>query len=292
MVGAGNSGAEIAIELAPHHKTWLSGPDTGQEPARAGSRLDRPRRKSSRSPDHAPHVARGDAVDSHDRAWTEAPRPLYRPPSWHPTGAGAAKGFCPGRHRTSAASDRREEWISRPGEWKGPRRGERRLVHWIRTPLRLDRSRAANPRWPSHSRPGHCRVLPGSLLRRAPLPLLTELGTVGRCGTRCQAHWRPHRFYPARKKGAIRGPERAEVRRHTESSCRTASSLTACDVVSHQLRGLGDTRFHVDPLPFILNRSGVARHASTRLRRAISRHNIEQCIESTAPWGWLASCLY
>jgi putative flavoprotein involved in K+ transport len=40
VVGAGNSGAEIAIELAPHHKTWLAGPDTGQEPARAGSRLD------------------------------------------------------------------------------------------------------------------------------------------------------------------------------------------------------------------------------------------------------------
>ena len=41
IVGAGNSGAEIAIELARHHKTWLSGPDTGQEPTRAGSRLDR-----------------------------------------------------------------------------------------------------------------------------------------------------------------------------------------------------------------------------------------------------------
>jgi putative flavoprotein involved in K+ transport len=40
VVGAGNSGAEIAIELAPHHQTWLSGPDTGQEPVRAGSRLD------------------------------------------------------------------------------------------------------------------------------------------------------------------------------------------------------------------------------------------------------------
>jgi putative flavoprotein involved in K+ transport len=40
VVGAGNSGAEIAMELAPHHQTWLSGPDTGQEPARAGSRLD------------------------------------------------------------------------------------------------------------------------------------------------------------------------------------------------------------------------------------------------------------
>ena len=41
VVGAGNSGAEIAIELAPHHRTWLSGRDTGQEPARAGSQPDR-----------------------------------------------------------------------------------------------------------------------------------------------------------------------------------------------------------------------------------------------------------
>jgi putative flavoprotein involved in K+ transport len=37
VVGAGNSGAEIAIDLAPHHRTWLSGRDTGQEPTRAGS---------------------------------------------------------------------------------------------------------------------------------------------------------------------------------------------------------------------------------------------------------------
>jgi putative flavoprotein involved in K+ transport len=41
VVGAGNSGAEIAIELAPHHQIWLSGPDTGQEPTRAGSVPDR-----------------------------------------------------------------------------------------------------------------------------------------------------------------------------------------------------------------------------------------------------------
>jgi putative flavoprotein involved in K+ transport len=41
VVGAGNSGAEIAIELAPHHRTWLAGPDTGEEPTRAGSVPDR-----------------------------------------------------------------------------------------------------------------------------------------------------------------------------------------------------------------------------------------------------------
>jgi putative flavoprotein involved in K+ transport len=41
VVGAGNSGAEIALESARAHRTWLSGRDTGQEPVRAGTRSDR-----------------------------------------------------------------------------------------------------------------------------------------------------------------------------------------------------------------------------------------------------------
>jgi putative flavoprotein involved in K+ transport len=41
VVGAGNSGAEIALELSATHPTWLSGRHPGNEPARAGSRLDR-----------------------------------------------------------------------------------------------------------------------------------------------------------------------------------------------------------------------------------------------------------
>jgi putative flavoprotein involved in K+ transport len=41
VVGAGNSGAEIALEVSRGHRTWLSGRDTGHEPARAGSGPDR-----------------------------------------------------------------------------------------------------------------------------------------------------------------------------------------------------------------------------------------------------------
>lgn len=41
VVGAGNSGAEIAIEASQRHPTWLSGRDPGQEPTRAGSLPDR-----------------------------------------------------------------------------------------------------------------------------------------------------------------------------------------------------------------------------------------------------------
>jgi putative flavoprotein involved in K+ transport len=40
VVGAGNSGAEIAVELSGTHRTWLSGPATGHLPVRTGSRWD------------------------------------------------------------------------------------------------------------------------------------------------------------------------------------------------------------------------------------------------------------
>ena len=41
VVGAANSGAEIALDVAPHHTTWLSGRHPGQEPTRAGTLPDR-----------------------------------------------------------------------------------------------------------------------------------------------------------------------------------------------------------------------------------------------------------
>jgi putative flavoprotein involved in K+ transport len=41
VVGAANSGAEIALEVSRTHQTWLSGRHPGQEPFRPGSRWDR-----------------------------------------------------------------------------------------------------------------------------------------------------------------------------------------------------------------------------------------------------------
>jgi putative flavoprotein involved in K+ transport len=41
VVGAGNTGAEIAFEVAGTHPTWLSGPDTGHLPVRTGGVWDR-----------------------------------------------------------------------------------------------------------------------------------------------------------------------------------------------------------------------------------------------------------
>lgn len=41
VVGAGQSGAEISLDLIDHHEVWLSGEDHGEEPARPGSTADR-----------------------------------------------------------------------------------------------------------------------------------------------------------------------------------------------------------------------------------------------------------
>jgi putative flavoprotein involved in K+ transport len=41
VVGAANSGAEIALEVSSTHRTWLSGRHPGSEPTRPGSRVDR-----------------------------------------------------------------------------------------------------------------------------------------------------------------------------------------------------------------------------------------------------------
>jgi putative flavoprotein involved in K+ transport len=41
LVGAGNSGAEIAMDLSRAHRVWLSGPSTGQIPVRHGTRRAR-----------------------------------------------------------------------------------------------------------------------------------------------------------------------------------------------------------------------------------------------------------
>ena len=41
LVGAGNSGADIAMEVSTTRRTWLSGPDKGQVPIRIESRLAR-----------------------------------------------------------------------------------------------------------------------------------------------------------------------------------------------------------------------------------------------------------
>ena len=61
VVGVGNSGAEISVELSRTHRTWLAGTPAGQLPVRHGTRRSRPFFRAFRSVGH--HViTRGNPV--------------------------------------------------------------------------------------------------------------------------------------------------------------------------------------------------------------------------------------
>ena len=192
VVGAGNSGAEIAMELACHHQTWLSGPDTGQEPARAGSHLDQlvtplmwfvATRLTVKT-------ALGRKLRDH----------FIDPPRGIPLGRVRRKDFAPaGIERVPRTTAVRNGYpVLENGRvlevsnviWCT---GYAPHYDWIDLSLRTHNGA-------SHSRSGHRRVLSRSLLHRASLPLLAEFGAGGRCRPGCRAHRRPHRFHATVKK--------------------------------------------------------------------------------------------
>ena len=100
VVGAGNSGAEIAIELARAPPDVAIGPGHGQEPTgAAGSLLDR-----LLTPIMWFMATRCLTVNEARRK--KGPRPLPRPAARTSSGPGATEGLCRCRHRTRAAHDR------------------------------------------------------------------------------------------------------------------------------------------------------------------------------------------
>ncbi len=175
VVGAGNSGAEIAMDLAGHHRIWLSGPDTGQEPTRAGSIPDRLL---------TPIM------------WLAATRLTVRtfmgrklrdhfldPPRGIPLGRVRRKDIVnAGIERVGRTTGVRDGYpVLEDGRASGS--VERDLVHRIHARFQLDRSRAPYhpPRVPDPG-PRHRRVRPWSLLHGAPVPVLAQLGAGGRSG--------------------------------------------------------------------------------------------------------------
>ena len=202
VVGAGNSGAEIAIELAAHHQTWLSGRDTGQEPTRAGSIPDRlftpiiwlmatrltvKTRLGRKLRDHFLDPPRGIPL-GRVRRKDFAPAGIERVPRM----TGVMNG-CPVLEDGRVLEVSNVIWCT----------GFTPDYDWI------DLSLPTHNGFPIHNR--GIVVLFRSLLRGASLPLLAELGAVGRCGTGCQAHRRTHRFHPSRKKERRSWPERAAM---------------------------------------------------------------------------------
>lgn len=186
VVGAGNCGAEIAIELARHHQTWLSGPDTGQEPARAGSRLDhlltpmmwfvatrltvntvlgRKLRDHFLDPPRGIPLGRVRRSDFAHAGIKRVPRTT-----------GVKDGY-PVLEDGTVLTVSNVIWCT----------GFRPDYHWI------DLSLPTHHGLPIHDR-GIVESCPG-LYFMGLLFLLAEFGAGGRCGAGCQAHRRPHRFY-------------------------------------------------------------------------------------------------
>ena len=133
IVGAGNSGADIAMELAARHRTYLAGPDTGHVPykidglpARLGlSRLVL-RVVFHRILSLATPIGRMVRPKL-----LRAAAPLIRVKPTDLEG---------GRRRARAAGRRREERPAAPRRRPRPRGRQRDLVHGLRSGLLLDRS--------------------------------------------------------------------------------------------------------------------------------------------------------
>ena len=133
VVGAGNSGAEIALEVARHeHPAWLSGRDTGEEtPFRLGGPTDRlltpavwflfSRVLTVRTP-----FGRALRRKMLSMGW-----PLVRI---------KAGGHRRGRDRARAANRRGTGWPAGARARARHGRGERRLVHRVPAGLSMDRT--------------------------------------------------------------------------------------------------------------------------------------------------------
>ena len=128
VVGAGNSGAEIAVELARNHRYGCRAATPGRSP---------------RGPEVFPttcsrthHVVHGDdGLTVKTRLGRKVRDHFLDPPRGIPLGRVRRKDFAARRHRKSAASVRRQKRISGPRGWKGPRGVERHLVHRIHAAL-------------------------------------------------------------------------------------------------------------------------------------------------------------
>jgi putative flavoprotein involved in K+ transport len=160
VVGAGNSGAEIALELARTRPTWLSGRDVGEIPVQHGSRRGRLFLPVIRFMGH--HVL------------------TVRTPLGRKVGPKIARGATP-LIRTKGA-DLREAGVERRGRAPrarrrpGARRAERRLVYGVRPGPLMDRSPGVRRRRAPASPPRRGRGRTRPLFRRPALPVRRDVG--------------------------------------------------------------------------------------------------------------------
>ena len=184
LVGAGNSGADIGMEVSKTHRTWLSGKRQGPDPA--------PDRASAQARCLAGALVRRLARPDHE----DAARP-QGPPA-RPRGRRTA-------HPGEVAGSRSQPASSASQRRRGVQDGLPMLedgrvmdvanVIWC-TGFRQDFSWIDVPVFGEDSEPVHERgvgVRAGPLLRRSRLPVLVHLGERRRRGEGRAAHRQAHR---------------------------------------------------------------------------------------------------
>ena len=184
LVGAGNSGAEIAIEVARTHRTWMSGRDVGRGPF-PHQQLGRPASARAVRPESGvPSHPDGEHAT---RPKSPAGCPVARR-SAHSDQAGQSRGR---RCRARGSSDRRNGRPPCPrGRSRDERRRQRDLVHRVSRRLRLDRSTRARRarRAATRARAGPQRT--GPLLRRPAFPVRVFVHDDSRRRQGCQPRGR------------------------------------------------------------------------------------------------------
>jgi Pyridine nucleotide-disulphide oxidoreductase len=177
VVGSGNSGADIGIEVARTHRTWMSGKESGTIPFFhrqrvlallhvAGFQIYRAQRFDIEYADRAETAAENDGRGPAD-----------------PCEAG---GFDQGGDRASAKSRRRAEWTACVGGRAGLGRcSECDLVHRIPHRLFVDRPTDFWGKRRAGTRSGGGEPVAGNVLRRVALFVCDDFGDGYWCGEGC-----------------------------------------------------------------------------------------------------------
>lgn len=200
VVGAGNSGAEIALEASRRGSVLLAGRSTGEVPGWIGCLGYRVLRTIDAQGGSPADQSPGGPGRSAGPGARSGPTSRRRPPT--STGRGYTG-------RTTA-----------PGQRDPTGRSELRLVHGLRPRPRLDRHRHRPGRRNTRPPAGHRGVSNRSGLRRPPFPAVDGLPPRRRRGSRCSLYRRapPRR---AKRSGVEQFPHPYAV------TCRVEPSPTA-----------------------------------------------------------------
>ena len=186
VVGAGQSGVEIALDMSRDHRVWLSGKDHGEEPGRPGSITDR-----LITPIMV--FAATKVINVANPIGRKVRAHFLYPPRGIPRAGGTRKKVPRRRDRMGGPDDRDERRPSGVGRRPSSGCGQYHLVHRLRPRLRLDRATGLRQLRLSDPRSGRGSLPSRALLHGSTFPAHVELSPDHGHGQGRGAHRQAHR---------------------------------------------------------------------------------------------------